>query len=138
MRGGGAICATITEIDMPRHAQPAIAAYPALSSIDGAPHLPVSSRWGVHSHLFNLEPGTFEFLENVLGEVLQLFPSRYIHIGGDEAVKDEWNASALVQARARLLGISDANALQTYFTQKISGYLSAKGRRAVGWDEIMQ
>jgi hexosaminidase len=74
----------------------------------------------------------------VLDEVLQLFPSRYIHIGGDEAVKDEWNASALVQARARQLQISDANALQTYFTQKISSYLSAKGRRAVGWDEILQ
>jgi len=55
----------------------------------------------VHSHLFNLEPATFEFLENVLDEVLQLFPSHFIHIGGDEAVKDEWNASAAVQARAR-------------------------------------
>jgi hexosaminidase len=128
----------IPEIDMPGHAQAALAAYPELGAIDGHPTLPVSANWGVHSHLFNLEPSTFEFLQNVLDEVLQLFPSRYIHIGGDEAVKDEWNASASVQARARLLGISDANALQTYFTQKISGYLSAKGRRAVGWDEILQ
>jgi hexosaminidase len=70
--------------------------------------------------------------------VMQLFPSPYIHIGGDEAVKDEWSASAAVQAQARQLGIGDANALQTYFTQKISGYLAAKGRRAVGWDEILQ
>jgi len=128
----------IPEIDMPGHAQAALAAYPELGAIDSHPTLPVSPNWGVHSHLFNLEPGTFEFLQNVLDEVLQLFPSRYVHIGGDEAVKDEWNASAGVQARARLLGISDANALQTYFTQKISGYLSAKGRRAVGWDEILQ
>jgi hexosaminidase len=128
----------IPEIDMPGHAQAALAAYPELGAIDGHPTLPVSPNWGVHSHLFNLEPGTFEFLQNVLDEVLQLFPSRYVHIGGDEAVKDEWNASASVQARARLLGISDANALQAYFTQKISGYLSAKGRRAVGWDEILQ
>jgi hexosaminidase len=128
----------IPEIDMPGHAQAALAAYPALGAIDSHPILPVSANWGVHSHLFNLEPGTFEFLQNVLDEVLQLFPSRCIHIGGDEAAKDEWNASASVQARARLLGISDANALQTYFTQKIGGYLSAKGRRAVGWDEIMQ
>jgi hexosaminidase len=128
----------IPEIDMPGHAQAALAAYPELGAIDGHPTLPVSPSWGVHSHLFNLEPSTFKFLQNVLDEVLQLFPSRYVHIGGDEAVKDEWNASATVQARARLLGISDANALQSYFTQRISGYLAAKGRRAVGWDEIMQ
>jgi len=128
----------VPEIDMPGHAQAVIAAYPALGSVDSRAALPVSAKWGVHSHLFNLEPGTFEFLQNVLDEVVQLFPSRYVHIGGDEAVKDEWIASAAVQARARQLGISDANALQTYFTQKISGYLSAKGRRAVGWDEILQ
>jgi hexosaminidase len=128
----------VPEIDMPGHAQAAIAAYPELGSIDGKPSLPVSNRWGVHSHLFNLEPATFEFLENVLDEVLQLFPSHFIHIGGDEAVKDEWNASAGVQARARKLGIHDAAALQTYFTQKIGRYLLAHGRRVVGWDEIMQ
>jgi len=128
----------IPEIDMPGHAQAAIAAYPELGSIDAKPNLPVSNRWGVHTHLFNLEPATFEFLENVLNEVLQLFPSHYIHIGGDEAVKDEWNASPTVQARARPLGIHDADAMQTYFTQKIAQFLSARGRRAVGWDEIMQ
>jgi len=128
----------VPEIDMPGHAQAALAAYPELGAIDGHPSLPVSNKWGVHSHLFNLEPGTFEFLENVLDEVMQLFPSHYIHIGGDEAVKDEWNASAGVQARARQLGLSDANALQTYFTQKLSSYVSGKGRRAVGWDEILQ
>jgi hexosaminidase len=128
----------IPEIDMPGHAQAAIAAYPELGSIDARPNLPVSNRWGVHTHLFNLEPATFEFLENVLNEVLQLFPSRYIHIGGDEAVKDEWIASPTVQARARRLGIHGADAMQTYFTQKIAQFLSARGRRAVGWDEIMQ
>ena len=128
----------IPEIDMPGHAQAAIAAYPELGSIDAKPSLPVSNRWGVHTHLFNLEPATFEFLENVLTEILQLFPSRYIHVGGDEAVKDEWNASPTVQARARRLGIHGADAMQTYFTQKITQFLSARGRRAVGWDEIMQ
>jgi hexosaminidase len=128
----------VPEIDMPGHAQAVLAAYPALGAVDSHAALPVSAKWGVHSHLFNLEPGTFEFLQNVLDEVVQLFPSRYVHIGGDEAVKDEWIASAAVQARARQLRLSDANALQTYFTQKISGYMSAKGRRAVGWDEILQ
>jgi len=128
----------VPEIDMPGHAQAALAAYPELGAIDSHPTLPVSANWGVHSHLFNLEPGTFEFLQNVLDEVVQLFPSRYVHIGGDEAVKDEWIASASAQARARQLGIGAPDALQTYFTQKISGYLAAKGRRAVGWDEILQ
>lgn len=128
----------VPEIELPGHAQAAIAAYPALSALDGHPQLPVSSRWGIHSHLFNLEPATFEFLENVLAEVLELFPSRYVHIGGDEVVKDEWKSSAAVQARARQLGIDDPAALQTYFTQTISRYLTASGRRAVGWDEILQ
>jgi hexosaminidase len=127
----------VPEIDMPGHATAAIAAYPVLGAADDAP-LPVSAKWGVHSHLFNLEPATFEFLQNVLGEILQLFPSHYIHVGGDEAVKDEWNASRAVQARARRLGIHDPEALQTYFTQRIGRYLRAHGRRAVGWDEIMQ
>jgi hexosaminidase len=128
----------IPEIDMPGHAQAAIAAYPELGSTDARLRLSVSNRWGVHTHLFNLEPATFEFLENVLSEVLQLFPSRLIHIGGDEAVKDEWNASATVQARARKLGIHDAAALQVYFTQRISRFLAAHSRRTVGWDEILQ
>jgi hexosaminidase len=128
----------IPEIDMPGHAQAAVAAYPEIGSIDGHPAVKVSSTWGVNPYLFNLEPSTFEFLRNVLDEVLQLFPSRYVHIGGDEAVKGQWKSSALVQARAAQLGIKDAVALQTYFTQEIGGYLTSKGRRAVGWDEIMQ
>ena len=128
----------VPEIDMPGHAQAALAAYPELGAIDGHPSLPVSAKWGVHSHVFNLEPGTFQFLKNVLDEVMQLFPSPYIHIGGDEAVKDEWNASAAVQARARQLGLRDADAVQNYFTQKVSAYVAAKSRRVVGWDEILQ
>jgi hexosaminidase len=130
----------VPEIDMPGHAQAAIAAYPELGTptAAGPPMLTVSSKWGVHTHLFNVNPGTFAFLKNVLDEVMELFPSEYIHIGGDEAVKDEWNASAQVQARARELGVPDTAALQTYFTQEIGRYLSSHGRRLVGWDEIMQ
>jgi hexosaminidase len=130
----------VPEIDMPGHAQAAVAAYPALGTATGdrPPKLVVSSKWGVHTHLFNLEPNTFRFLENVLDEVLQLFPSRYIHVGGDEAVKDEWNASPGVQARARELGIANTEALQSYFTQEIGRHLAARGRRLVGWDEILQ
>ena len=69
---------------------------------------------------------------------MALFPSRIIHIGGDEAVKDEWKASPEVQARARQLGLGDPDALQAYFTQKIAGYLAAHGRRIIGWDEILR
>jgi hexosaminidase len=127
----------VPEIEMPGHATAAIAAYPSVGTAgDGA--LRVSAGWGVHSRLFNLEPHTFEFLENVLAEVIELFPSRSIHIGGDEAVKDEWNSSPAVQARARQLGIRDSDALQAYFTQRLGRYLAAHGRRIIGWDEILQ
>jgi hexosaminidase len=125
----------VPEIEMPGHAQAAIAAYPELGV--GEEPLSVSSNWGVFTHLFNLEPQTFAFLEDVLSEVIELFPSRYVHVGGDEAVKNEWNASPQVQARARELGIQNAQALQTYFTQRIGRYLAARGRRLVGWDEIL-
>jgi hexosaminidase len=125
----------VPEIDMPGHATAAIAAYPALGA--GAGTLRVSADWGVLTHLFNLEPQTFAFLEDVLAEVIELFPSRIIHVGGDEAVQDEWNASPKVRARARQLGVEGLG-LQAYFTQKIGRYLAAHGRRIVGWDEILQ
>jgi hexosaminidase len=130
----------VPEIEMPGHAQAAIAAYPELGvAQERAPgSLAVSARWGVHTHLFNVEPATFAFLENVLDEVMELFPSNYIHVGGDEAVKNEWQESAAVQARARALGIKDADDLQAYFTQEIGRYLTAHGRRLVGWDEILR
>jgi hexosaminidase len=129
----------VPEIDMPGHATAAIAAYPSLGTADPAlGKLIVSASWGVLTHLFNLEPQTFTFLENVLAEVIRLFPSAAIHIGGDEAVKDEWQASPKVRARAAQLGIRDPDALQAYFTQRIGGFLAAHGRRIVGWDEILQ
>jgi hexosaminidase len=128
----------VPEIEMPGHATAAIAAYPSLGSAGRSPPLTVSASWGVLPHLFNLEPQTFEFLEHVLDEVRELFPSGYVHIGGDEAAKDEWNASTEAQARARELGIHDSDALQAYFTQRIARYLAAHGRRAIGWDEILR
>jgi hexosaminidase len=128
----------VPEIEMPGHATAAIAAYPALG-VNGPSSTPpvVSADWGVHTHLFNLEPQTFGFLEDVLAEVIELFPSPIIHVGGDEAVQDEWNASPQVRARAARLGVHDLG-LQPYFMQRISRYLAAHGRRIVGWDEILQ
>jgi hexosaminidase len=125
----------VPEIDVPGHATAAIAAYPRLGSSRRA--LSVSSRWGVHDHLFNLDPATFRFLQDVLLEVIELFPSPYIHLGGDEAVKNEWDASPQVQARARALGIQNSAALQTYFTRRMDDYLRMHGRRMIGWDEIL-
>lgn len=127
----------VPEIDIPGHATAAIAAYPWLG-VASAPAPAVSASWGVHTRLLNLDPQTFRFLEDVFAEVVELFPSPVIHIGGDEVVKDEWNASPQVQARARQLGLRDPEALQRYFTQRMSGYLAARHRRMAGWDEILQ
>jgi hexosaminidase len=127
----------IPEIEMPGHAQAAIAAYPELGSIGGTPP-PVSAKWGVHAYLFNIEPKTIDFLHDVLTEVMELFPSPYIHVGGDEAVKDQWKSSPSVQARAQALGITDPEALQTWFMQEMGKFLEAHGKRLVGWDEILQ
>ncbi len=125
----------VPEIEMPGHAQAAIAAYPQLGVSGKRP--PVSPDWGVHTYLYNVEDSTFDFLENVLTEVMALFPGPYIHVGGDEAAKDQWQASAQVQRRMRELGISSTAALQGYFTARIGKFLAAHGRRLIGWDEIL-
>jgi hexosaminidase len=127
----------IPEIEMPGHAQAAIAAYPELGALDGPPP-PVSAKWGVHTYLFNVEPKTISFLQDVLAEVIELFPSRYVHIGGDEAAKDQWKSSPSVQARMQALGVKDPEALQTWFTQEMGKFLVKHGKRLVGWDEILQ
>jgi hexosaminidase len=131
----------VPEIDLPGHASAAIAAYPSLGaaiSIAGAPAPMVSANWGTHIHLLNLEAATFRFLEDVFAEVMEVFPSPVIHIGGDEVLQDEWLASPAVQARARQLGLEGPGALQAYFTQRIGRYLAAHRRRIVGWDEILR
>lgn len=124
----------VPEIEMPGHAQAAIAAYPELGT-GGRPA--VSNRWGVHTELFNVDEATFAFLERVLDEVIALFPSQYVHVGGDEAAKDRWESSPAVQARMRALGIENAVKLQGYFTARIGEYLAGKGKKLVGWDEIL-
>ena len=126
----------VPEIDMPGHASAAIVAYPALGVTDRPPRA-VPADWGIYPNLFNVEESTFAFLEDVLAEVMQLFPGEYIHVGGDEAVKDQWRTSARVQSRMRELGVPDEQALQGYFTRRVAGFLEAHGRRLVGWDEIL-
>lgn len=125
----------VPEIEMPGHAQAAIAAYPELG-VDGA--ATVSADWGVHTQLFNVEEETFAFLENVLDEVVGLFPGKYVHVGGDEAAKDRWQASGRVQARMRELGVQSELELQSYFIRRMEKFLNARGRSLIGWDEILE
>ena len=127
----------VPEIDVPGHALAAVVAYPELGVLD-TPPTEVMADWGVYPYLFNVEDDTFVFLENVLDEVLDLFPGRYIHIGGDEAPKNQWQASSEVQARMVELGIADEKALQGYFTARLDAYLTRHDRRLVGWDEIIE
>ncbi|MHC9084146.1 beta-N-acetylhexosaminidase [Luteimonas sp. RIT-PG2_3] len=126
----------VPEIDVPGHATAAIAAYPELG-VTGA-QLPVSSERGIHSNLFNVEEDTLVFLEHVFDEVVDLFPGRYIHVGGDEAVKDQWKASPRVQQRMRELGLADEAALQSWFIRRLDRFLTGKGRQLIGWDEILE
>ncbi|HZW17887.1 MAG TPA: family 20 glycosylhydrolase [Luteimonas sp.] len=126
----------VPEIDIPGHAQAAVATYPRLGSVDGPTR--VSSDWGVHKYLFNADEDTFGFLEDVMAEVAELFPGRYVHIGGDEAVKDQWKASPRVQARMRELGVANKAQLQGYFVERMARFLAARGKRVIGWDEILE
>ncbi len=129
----------VPEIEMPGHAQAAIASYPALGVGDVLKQAPpVSPDWGVHTYLFNPQDETFAFLTGVLDEVVGLFPSRYIHIGGDEAAKDQWKASPMVQNKIKSLGLKDEAALQSWFVGRIGAHLQQRGRVLVGWDEILE
>jgi hexosaminidase len=128
----------VPEIEMPGHASAAVVAYPELGVSGAKRPKAVPSDWGVYSTLFNVEESTFRFFENVLGEVIELFPSAYIHVGGDEALKDEWHESPRVQARMKELGVKDEHALQSYFVQRMEKFISSKGRKLIGWDEILE
>lgn len=127
----------VPEIEMPGHATAAIAAYPRFGSVPFPPAVP-SSGWGIFPNLFNTEDATFTFLTDVLDEVIALFPSRYIHVGGDEAVKDQWRADPATQARIKALGLGDETHLQAWFVARIAAHLEKRGRRLIGWDEILE
>lgn len=126
----------VPEIELPGHALSAIRAYPQLGM--GVPIPPgTESDWGVFPWLYNVDDSTIRFLEDVLSETMELFPSREIHLGGDEAVKDQWRASPAIQARIKALGLKDENALQGWLVGRMARFLDAHGRRMVGWDEIL-
>ncbi|WP_426431610.1 beta-N-acetylhexosaminidase [Winogradskyella sp. HB-48] len=132
----------IPEIEMPGHAQAAIAAYPELgcTSTGSATNEPVevAKKWGVFEEIYCPNQKTFAFLEDVLDEVLELFPSKYIHIGGDEAPKTRWKNCKHCQALIKKEGLKDEHHLQSYFITKMEKYLNSKGRQIIGWDEILE
>jgi hexosaminidase len=127
----------VPEIEMPGHATAALAAYPELSCTGGP--FQVSRQWGVHREVFCAgNDAVFEFVEGVLDEVVPLFPSVFLHIGGDECPRGRWRACPKCQERIRREGLADENALQSWFVRKLEGMLDRRGRRLVGWDEILE
>lgn len=125
------------EIELPGHAQAALACYPALSCTGGP--FEVSTTWGVHKDVFcagNEE--VFTFLEKVLDETIELFPFEFLHIGGDECLKDRWKACPKCQDRIRSLGLKDEDELQSWMVGRATRYLASRGKRAIGWDEILE
>ena len=127
----------VPEIEMPGHAQAALASYPKLSCTGGP--FEVGTKWGVYEEVYCAgNEQTFAFLEDVLSEVLELFPSEFIHIGGDECPKTRWQACPKCQARIKAEGLKDEHELQSYFIRRIEKFLNSKGRRLIGWDEILE
>ena len=126
----------IPEIEMPGHSEAALAAYPELGCT-GGPYQ-VQGLWGIHSNIYCTKEETFTFLEGVLDEVMELFPGKYIHIGGDEAPKEKWEQCEVCQALIRSEGLADEHELQSYFIQRIEKYLNSKDREIIGWDEILE
>ncbi|WP_248958567.1 beta-N-acetylhexosaminidase [Sphaerisporangium perillae] len=126
----------VPEIDIPGHTQAAIAAYPELGNL-GTP-LEVATTWGVSQNVLNVEEATVRFFLDVFDEVLELFPSPYICVGGDECRKDQWRASPAAHRRIAELGLRDEEELQSWFIGRFDAYLADRGRRMVGWDEILE
>jgi len=127
----------VPEIEMPGHALAAIASYPELGN-DPSTQYEVQAYWGISDHVFGVGDNVLTFLENVLEEVLALFPSKFIHVGGDECPKTEWKASAAAQARMKKLGLENEDQLQSWFITHMDKWLAARGRRLIGWDEILE
>ena len=124
----------VPEIEMPGHSVAAIASYPWLGCTGDS--IPVANTWGVFQDVYCPRERTFAFLDDVLDEVVRLFPSRYVHVGGDEVPKDRWRACADCQALMRAEGLRNEEELQAWFMGRIGRWLAAHGRRLVGWDEI--
>jgi hexosaminidase len=128
----------VPEIEMPAHVTAALAAYPELSCTGGPFTVPPGGLWPITDIYCAGNDRVFSFLEDVLTEVMDLFPDTYIHVGGDEATKTEWEKCPKCQARIQSEGLKDEHELQSYFIKRIEQFLSAHQRRLIGWDEILE
>ncbi len=126
----------IPEIEMPGHARAALAAYPELACTTEP--VEVATAWGVFTEAFCPSEVTFSFLEDVLMEVCSLFPGKYVHIGGDECLKDTWKSSAHCQELMVREKLQSVEELQSYFIRRIERFLSAQNKKLIGWDEILE
>lgn len=126
----------VPEIELPGHSLAALSAYPELACTPGP--FEAATKWGVFEDVFCPKEETFTFLENVLTEVMALFPGEYIHIGGDECPKDRWKTCPSCQALLQKEGLKDEHELQSYFIRRIERFLNSKGRQIIGWDEILE
>ena len=126
----------VPEIDLPGHAQALVAAYPEYGVFGDRP--PVGHDWGVNPYLLNPDAKGVAFVEAVLDELIDIFPGPFVHLGGDEAVKDQWERSPAVQAQIKALGLKNENQLQSWLIDQFGTHLAARGRRLIGWDEILE
>jgi hexosaminidase len=126
----------LPEIEMPGHSLAALAAYPEYANVPGP--FEVRTTWGISDEVFSPREGTFAFLEDILREVMDIFPSEYIHIGGDEAPKKRWKESPAAREIIKKEKLADEDELQSWFIRRIERSLNANGRRLVGWDEILE
>jgi len=126
----------IPEIEMPGHSKAAIAAYPNLSCKEKSVN--VATLWGVFEDIYCSKEETFKFLEDVIDEVVDLFPGKYIHIGGDEAPKTRWEKCKNCQSVIKRESLKDEHELQNYFISRMEKYINSKGKKIIGWDEILE
>ncbi|MEU1723202.1 beta-N-acetylhexosaminidase [Nonomuraea sp. NPDC005692] len=126
----------VPEIELPGHSQAAIAAYPELGNLDE--QLEVATGWGVSPNVLNVEDATLAFYRDVLDQVMEIFPGEYVCVGGDECPKEQWRQSPSAQRRIAELGLRDEEELQSWFIRQFSDHLAARGRRLLGWDEIIE
>jgi hexosaminidase len=126
----------VPEIDMPGHMQAAISAYPELGCTDQT--LKPLCHWGICENILNVNDSTVGFMKDVLDEVMELFPGKYIHVGGDEALKYQWEEQRHIQDRMVELGLKSEMELQSWFIRQMAEHIQSKGREVIGWDEILE
>lgn len=124
----------VPEIDIPGHSQAAVAAYPELGCTDEP--IEVRKTWGISEYILNPEDSTIKFYKDIFTEIMDIFPSSFIHVGGDEALKTRWENSPRIQQLRQERGLEDMHAMQNWFIQQFDRFFADNGRRLIGWDEI--